>query len=119
MDEPAVIDPDALDRLEEWGGSDLILQLVQIFLEHAPQRVAQIRRGFDADGLEEAERGAHSLKASAGNLGARRLESLAGRIEEGVSAGEPEAARDLVDELEAAFGEACEALERLREGMAE
>lgn len=119
MDESAVIDADALDRLQEWGGSDLILQLVQIFLDHAPERVAQIRRGFEADGLEEAEMGAHSLRASAGNLGARRLEDLAGRIEERVSGGELDAARELVDELEVAFGEACRELERLREGMAE
>lgn len=119
MEESPVIDADALERLEEWGGGDLVLQLVGIFLEHTPERVGQIRTGLEETDLEVTERGAHSLKSSAGNLGARRLERVAARIEEHASRGELEAAADLLDDLESAYGEARTSLEALKEKMEE
>jgi len=119
MEESPIIDADALERLEEWGGGALVLQLVEIFLEHAPERVGQIRSGLDETDLEVAERGAHSLKSSAGNLGARRLERVAARIEDHSSRREVAEATDLLDALESAYQEARTALQALKEKMEE
>ncbi|NIP57479.1 MAG: hypothetical protein GWM92_04680, partial [Gemmatimonadetes bacterium] len=97
----------------------LVLQLVEIFLEHTPVRMGQIQGGLDETDLEVAERGAHSLKSSAGNLGARRLERVAARIEEHASRGEAEEATDLLVELESTYQEARTALRALKEKMEE
>lgn len=108
--ESVVLDTDALGRLEEWGGRDLILKMLQLFLEHAPERMEQIRSGADDDSLEIAERGAHSLKSSAGNLGARRLQSLAAEVEDRAAAGDADGVASMLSDLESAYAEARAAL---------
>ena len=65
-----VIDPQAHARLEEWGGAGLVTQMIRLFLENAPTRLDQVRKGLSEGGLAEAERGVHSLKSSAANVGA-------------------------------------------------
>ncbi len=32
MDDSAIIDPQALDRLREWGGDKLVVQMLRLFL---------------------------------------------------------------------------------------
>jgi len=115
MDESDVIDAEAVQRLEEWGGRTLVNEMTRIFLEHSPRRVEEIRRGLAGEGLELTERGAHSLKSSAGNLGARTLQGISRRIEDCAAEGDPEGARALLEELEEAYGEARTALELLKE----
>lgn len=110
MNDSVVIDTDALGRLEEWGGQDLILKMLQLFLEHAPERMDQIRTGIDGESLEVAERGAHSLKSSAGNLGARRLQSLAAEVEDLAAGGDAEGVLARLPDLETAYAEARAAL---------
>ncbi len=117
MNEPVVIDRDALERLEEWGGRELIVKMLQIFLEHAPGRIDRIRSGSDRNALAEAERGAHSLKSSAGNVGARRLQRLAGELERRAAEGNAPEVRALLPRLEAAYVEARAALEAVAESL--
>ena len=58
---------DALDRnvLEELlsfasdGDPDLLLDLIQMFLEDSPSKVAAVREGLEAGDFEKAERAAH------------------------------------------------------------
>jgi HPt (histidine-containing phosphotransfer) domain-containing protein len=74
--DPNIIDKAALERLEEWGGTKLSTEIVKLFLENGPARMDQIREAIDGDDLDVPERGAHSLKSSAANVGALHVQRL-------------------------------------------
>jgi HPt (histidine-containing phosphotransfer) domain-containing protein len=70
---------EALERVE--GDVDLLRELVGLFLEDVPARIAEIRDAIerrDAGGLRS---GAHSLKGAAANLSARAVSEAAQRLE--------------------------------------
>lgn len=113
MNDSQIIDPQALDRLREWGGDKLAGQMVRLFLKNSGTRMEQIRVGVDDSDLDEAERGAHSLKSSAANIGAEILRTLATRMESAALDGNAEGARALLPDLEAAYSEAVTELERI------
>ena len=111
--DPTIIDPAALERLEKWGGARLSNEIVQLFLANGPSRVEQISGAMDGEDLTEPERGAHSLKSSAANVGARHLQTIAGELESAASDGDLRRVRDLVPDLEQAFAQAAQALETI------
>lgn len=119
MTDSQIIDPQALDRLREWGGDKLAGQMVRLFLKNSGTRMDQIRAGVDGSDLEETERGAHSLKSSAANIGAELLRTLATRMESSALEGDAEGARSLLPDLEAAYADAMEELERIGREMKE
>ena len=80
-DSQIIIDPQALERLREWGGEKLAGQMVRLFLKNSGTRMDQIRTGVAGSDLQETERGAHSLKSSAANIGAETLRAMATRME--------------------------------------
>jgi HPt (histidine-containing phosphotransfer) domain-containing protein len=108
--EPTILDPAALERLEEWGGPGLQKEIVQLFLEHGPVRMDQIRGALDGEDLEVPERGAHSLKSSAANVGAHHVHRVAGEVELAASQGDLQSVRDLIPDLEEAYAEATREL---------
>lgn len=80
-----VLDPAVLQGLKELGGDDdpgLFLELVDLFLQDAPKRMEDIRRGLEQDDVQLVERAAHTLKSSSANIGAITLSSLCKRMEE-------------------------------------
>jgi HPt (histidine-containing phosphotransfer) domain-containing protein len=101
--DPTIIDPTALERLEGWGGTKLSREIVRLFLDHGPSRVDQIREAMEGDDLEVPERGAHSLKSSAANVGAEQLQGVASEIEAAASGGDLQLVRDLIPNLEQAY----------------
>jgi len=117
MTDIPVIDPQAIGRLREWGGQELPKKMIGIFLEHSPERVGQIREGLDTGTPRRAETGAHSLKSSAGNVGATRLQQLAQQAEALAEKEEMGALAALLPALEVAYEEACRELKTLMEGM--
>ena len=114
MTDSQIIDPQALDRLREWGGDKLAGQMVRLFLKNSGTRMDQIRAGVGASDLEEAERGAHSLKSSAANIGAETLRTLATRMESAALEGNPDDARAILPEIESAYAEAMQELKKLQ-----
>jgi HPt (histidine-containing phosphotransfer) domain-containing protein len=118
MTESPIIDPQALERLKEWGGDKLAGQMVRLFLKNTVSRMDQIRSGVADGNLEEAERGAHSLKSSAANIGAESLRTLATRMESAALDSNIEDARTLLPQLESAYGEAMKELATIEKGMA-
>ncbi len=111
--DPTIIDPAALERLEKWGGPSLSSEIVQLFLDNGPKRVEQIRGAMDNEDLTEPERGAHSLKSSAANVGAQHLQKISSELELAASQGELQRVRDLIPKLEQAFAQAAGALEMI------
>lgn len=105
MRDLVVVEREALERLREWGGDDLVVKMLRLFLEHGPERIDQIRTGAETGSLDLTQRGAHSLKSSAGNLGARRLQAGAARMEGLAEEEDQQGVEALLPALESAFEE--------------
>lgn len=117
MTDSEVIDPEALERLREWGGDKLAAQMVRLFLKNSGARMDQIRDGVGRGDPDEAERGAHSLKSSAANIGAETLRTLATRIESAALEQNVEGMSDILPHLEAAYTTVMTTLESMAKEM--
>ncbi|MGB0582187.1 MAG: PAS domain S-box protein [Limisphaerales bacterium] len=83
------LDPKTLENLRELGEDgedDTVQELIELFLDDAPQRVHKIREGIQRHDIETARVAAHSLKGSARNLGALALSVTSEAAEECVMA---------------------------------
>jgi two-component system sensor histidine kinase/response regulator len=69
----------ALERVE--GDSELLRELVNLFLEESPRLVGEIREGLRCQDAKMVQRPAHSLKSALGNLSAVRSFDAAYRLE--------------------------------------
>jgi len=118
MNPTSAIDPGAVERLREWGGDALLAQMIRLFVTSGGERVEQIRNGVGDGEVREAEMGAHSLKSSAANLGAERVRAICAEMELAAGAGDLEAVRTRVADLDEAFGQAIRELEIIGEGIA-
>ena len=116
MTESHTLDDAALDRLRDWGGEKLLREIVRLFLANSPVRMDQIRTGLAKGDPSEVERGAHSLKSTAANIGASRVSALSSEFESIASAGRLDGLRDRFPELEEDYAAACGALEALDTG---
>jgi HPt (histidine-containing phosphotransfer) domain-containing protein len=101
-----VIDPQAQARLQEWGGPKLLSQMVKLVLENAPIRIEQVRKGLAEGSLKDAERGVHSLKSSAANVGAVQVSKLAAHMESLAAGGDSAGLAQQLPGLEAAYAAA-------------
>ena len=86
------LDPRAVQSLMKLGGKKKLDTLMQLLLEHGPQRIAELSGTPD---LREAQAAAKALKSSAANLGLGSLEDVCDQILEAQawSAGHPLAAQ--------------------------
>ena len=76
----AIFDPSQM--LQNIGGDqDLLLQLVDLFLERQADMMSQIRQALSLGDAVTVERAAHTLKGTAGNLCAPEVVLAAGRLE--------------------------------------
>jgi HPt (histidine-containing phosphotransfer) domain-containing protein len=75
------IDPAAIARLERLGGAPFVRQMIELYLQHGPDRIRALNAGVANHDAREVERAAHALKSSAGNLGATRLQAAALALE--------------------------------------
>ncbi len=96
----SLLDESILAELREMSSSDgvnIVRELVDLFLEGAPQRIAQINESL-ADPPKLAFQ-AHALKSMSLNLGAKRIVEICQQLEElgrtGNVAGVPELLREL------------------------
>ncbi|MBW3533792.1 MAG: Hpt domain-containing protein [Gemmatimonadetes bacterium] len=113
------LDTSALDRLQQWGGTKLLSQMVRLFLDNSPARLDQIRIGLQEGLVGDAERGAHSLKSSAANVGATVVSRLAAEMEDLAGRGDMAGMEALRAGLEAAMERVRERLESVLEQMSE
>jgi HPt (histidine-containing phosphotransfer) domain-containing protein len=107
----SVIDLATFRALEETAGADFVAELVGTFLEEAPLMLAELRSAAQAQDAERFRRAAHSLKSNGNTFGALALGTLARELELGGLASDP---RQALEQLEAAYSRAAEALEELR-----
>lgn len=114
MNELPLLDPSGIRRLHDWGGATLVDKLLQLFLANTPVRMDEARSGLAEGDIGQVEQACHSLKSSAGNLGAARLQALAAEMEEKAAAGESDALDQMMPRLESIHAETCASLERVR-----
>jgi two-component system, sensor histidine kinase and response regulator len=112
--EDGLLDPEALTRLEEWGGKELVGKMLELFLEVATERMDAIRSGVLENDRSRIERGAHSLRSSAGNVGAESVRVLAARMEALAPDGDEASLRATLDQLEDRFRRTLEELRELK-----
>jgi HPt (histidine-containing phosphotransfer) domain-containing protein len=74
--EPSPTDRDALARLERFGGSKLLDEMIALFRQLAPERLAVAATGVSSGDAISTENALHSLKSSSAQLGAVRLSRL-------------------------------------------
>ncbi|MDH3227912.1 MAG: Hpt domain-containing protein [Thermoleophilia bacterium] len=75
------IDPQALERVRQVGGDQLVADLVQLGLDSIRARAAAARDAVGRGDAAEVRREAHALRSSAANVGAVRLARLAEQVE--------------------------------------
>lgn len=79
-----VLDLEVIESLRELGGEDepdLLLELVDLFLDDSQRRIEQMQLALERGNLEEVARAAHTIKSAAANMGARLLSGLCTEIE--------------------------------------
>jgi HPt (histidine-containing phosphotransfer) domain-containing protein len=104
----------ALERVD--GDLELMKELVGLFLDECPQRMAEIREALGHKDAMTLQRAAHTLKGSVGNFAAgeaveaaQRLEAI-GRAQDWRRAEEAwTALNEAIDRLKPALAEACQA----------
>jgi len=79
----SVIDAEQLANLLDVmdGDTDLVIEVIDLFLEDAPGRIAGVVTAFDRGDADALMRAAHSLKGSAANVGAKGLTGLCANLE--------------------------------------
>jgi len=83
------------------NGVSMLRELIDLFLDGVPQRLAQI--GENLNNAEQLAFQAHALKSMSLNMGAKRIVELARKLEESGRAGSVADAPALLKELESAF----------------
>lgn len=113
---PPDLDSEAIANLRALGdeGDDTFLkEIIGIYLEDTPVRLADLRTAAAKGDTALYTRSAHTIKGSSSNIGALAVRSIAEKLEQR-SKHEPHAALDpLLTELESAFDRAAVELRKL------
>jgi two-component system, sensor histidine kinase and response regulator len=88
------------------GEPDLVVELIDLYAEDTPRRLAAIRSAWAAGDLAALRRAAHGLKGSSASLGAHRVEILCEKLERLPGEGLLQAGEMLLTCLEREFARA-------------
>lgn len=109
----ALIDPQILAELEGALGSNVVDELVQLYRDQVPERLAELDAAVSGgDGAALAEQ-AHRLKGESSGLGLNRVATLAAALERDAAHLDGADRRLRVTALEAALNDTLKALGRL------
>ena len=106
MTVPPVLDPAVLESVRQLtppGEPDVLKEVLQLFLDDVPARVERLRSAWQSGDAVAVQRAAHSLKGSAGNIGATDLLGVCRQLDELGRAGDLSNAAPLVTTLDAEF----------------
>jgi histidine phosphotransfer protein HptB len=76
-----LIDPAMFNELKQMSGTDFINELIDAFLDDAPNMIQNMHTALDTKDVESFRRNAHSLKSNANTFGATELGALAKELE--------------------------------------
>jgi HPt (histidine-containing phosphotransfer) domain-containing protein len=75
------IDQATFEELKQMSGGDFINELIDAFLDDAPNMLNNMQLALNEKDVESFRRNAHSLKSNANTFGAVELASLAKELE--------------------------------------
>ena len=116
MSTSGILDPAVIENLRQLtppGEPDVLGEVLTIFLQEVPPRIDRLRTFLAAGNIQEVQRAAHSLKGSAGNIGAHRLHEVCRQIDEKGRSGDLSGLAVLVDTLAEEFGKVEVEIHRL------
>lgn len=105
---PIALDPAVIDSLRQLtppGEPDVLKEVLQLFLADVPGRIERLRTAWQAGNALELQRAAHSLKGSAGNIGAHALLAVCSAIDEQGRSGDLTRLDDLIASLGAEYAQ--------------
>jgi HPt (histidine-containing phosphotransfer) domain-containing protein len=105
----------AFEELQLGDGSDLIVELIDLYLLDAAQRVKEIREASIETQWVLLKRAAHTLKGSSSSLGVRHVAETCERLERMDGDDSPQTVADLVRLLEYESAMASESLAAVRQ----
>lgn len=114
--DPNVLDTTVIEGLRELGGEDdpgLLLELVEMFLDDAPNRLKEMEQSMAEGDLETMRRAAHTLKSSAANMGSINLSEICSKMEDAARNEETSAYAEMVPSVMGAFSDFEKALRQI------
>lgn len=108
MSDEKRFDEAALLLIHRVGSAKLVYKMAALFSRSAPERMHTIELALSAGNASEATNAAHSLKSSAGQLGALRLQDLCTALEAACEAANLPLARELALKVSSEVPEAVE-----------
>lgn len=84
MPDDQTIDMQAIDGLRELSpdaGTEFLRELIEIYLQDTPQRIAEMEDALTKKDIPAFTRAAHTIKGSSSNFGATKLTKLAHELE--------------------------------------
>jgi HPt (histidine-containing phosphotransfer) domain-containing protein len=115
--EKSAVEQEINDKAKQWieeYGEDFLVELIEVYLEDTPNRVAQMHQAFQGGDAETLIREAHTLKSSSANLGAMRLSALAKQMELAGRSGNFQRMDDDMEQFKDEFVRVKVALEELK-----
>ncbi|AKC83048.1 hypothetical protein IMCC26134_10145 [Verrucomicrobia bacterium IMCC26134] len=104
---------EAINNLRSLGdeGDDTFLrEIITIYLEDTPLRIADLKKSFHDGDKALFTRSAHTIKGSSANVGSSRVRSIAEQIEQRSKVEPIAGLADLIKELDQAYAEASKRL---------
>ena len=116
IDRQALVNIAALQRP---GLPALLPKVIATYLQTSTELLEKLRQAIEQGDPEAARKGAHSLKSSSANLGARKLASLSKELEDVGRTNSMEKARPLLERVETEHGRVVAALQGELRGVAD
>ena len=113
---PAALDSKSIEGLRKLGassGEDVLEKVSNLFLNEVPERLRRIRRAAGEGDRETLEHTAHSLKGSAGILGAQAFLKRSQALELAARSNKLEDQDVLIERLEEEYAKVARELKRL------
>ena len=114
MNDDLRFDENALLRLQRTVGDKVLGEVLDLYFDCMPKRVAALRDGMREGDLDAAARALHDMKSSAGMVGACGVQGLAQEMERLARAGDAPAVEARLDRLETALADADGAVRQAR-----
>ncbi|MGZ9165273.1 MAG: Hpt domain-containing protein [Anaerolineales bacterium] len=108
-----IIDKATFEELKQMSGADFINELIDAFLDDAPNMIENMRIALESKDVESFRRNAHSLKSNANTFGAMELGLLAKELEL-LGKENNLVVGNRLEVLNEAFGKVAEELKRMR-----
>ncbi|MCH2593772.1 MAG: PAS domain S-box protein [Pedosphaera sp.] len=106
-----------VEALHSFGDAAVVVELIDLFLQDAPARLAQAGAALDANKAAEAGEAAHSLKGSAHNLRAGQLAKACEALEKMGKTGSLDDAETLLGQVEAELQKVTTLLEQQKKAL--